>query len=102
LEDFLQPILNIVIMIFDMFHEECLHNNNCHLEFLSIAVELLDKAVSLDEVNGWFASIWILQSIFLDHFIKSVDHALEVLMQFSTSAQSILENDLINLRIMQL
>jgi hypothetical protein len=66
--------------MYNMFHEECHHNNNCHLEFLSIAVELLDEAVSLKEVNGWSASIWILQSIFLDHVIKSVDHALEVLM----------------------
>ncbi len=64
-------------------------------------MELLDKAVSLNEVNGWFTSIQILQSIFLEHVIKSVDHALEVIIQFSTSAQSILNNDHINLPNMQ-
>jgi hypothetical protein len=102
LEDFLQPKLNIVIMMYDVFHEECHHSNNCHLEFLSIAMELLDETVSLKEVNGWSASIWILQSIFVNYVINFDDHALEVLLQFSTTAQSISENDLINLMIMQL
>jgi hypothetical protein len=60
LEDFHHPILNIIIMVFDKFHKEHFYNNNCHLEFLSIAMQLLHKAVSLEEINCWFASKWVL------------------------------------------
>jgi hypothetical protein len=86
LENFLQPILKIVVMMYNVFHEECCHYNNCHLEFLSIAMELLDKAIPCKDVNSWSASLWIFQSIFFNHVVKSIDPALEVLMQFSATS----------------
>jgi hypothetical protein len=41
LEYFPQPILNIILVMLDVFNEKFFHNNNRHLEFLSMAVELL-------------------------------------------------------------
>jgi hypothetical protein len=38
LECFFQPILDIVLVMVDVFNEKFFHNNYCHLEFLSMSV----------------------------------------------------------------
>jgi hypothetical protein len=39
-------VKNIILVVLDMFHEALLQNNRCHLEFLSMLVQLLDNALS--------------------------------------------------------
>jgi hypothetical protein len=64
-------------MILDVFNEKFFHNNNCHLKFLSMEVQLLDEAVFIKKVNSRFASEWIPQTIFLDHVVQPIYHMLE-------------------------
>jgi hypothetical protein len=80
LEYFFDPELNITFVMCNVFNEELLDNNNHHLKFLSVEVQLLDEAVFIEKVNGRFASERILQTISLDHVVQSVYHALEANM----------------------
>jgi hypothetical protein len=80
LEYFFDPELNIAIVMLDVFNEELLYNNNHHLKFLSMEVQLLDEAVFIKKVNGRFASERILQTISLDHVVQPIYHALEANM----------------------
>jgi hypothetical protein len=64
----------------NVFNEELLYNNNRHLKFLSMEVQLLDEAVFIKKVNGRFASEQILQTICLDHVVQPIYHALEANM----------------------
>jgi hypothetical protein len=80
LEYFFDPELNITFVMLDVFNEELLDNNNCHLKFLSLEVQLLDEAVFIEKVNGRFASEWILQTISLNHVVQPIYHALEANM----------------------
>jgi hypothetical protein len=58
LEYFFDPELNIAVVMLDMFNEELLDNNNRHLKFLSMEVQLLDEAVFIKKVHleGGFTS----------------------------------------------
>jgi hypothetical protein len=44
LEYFFDPELNIAVVMLDMFNEELLYNNNRHLKFLSMEVQLAPAA----------------------------------------------------------
>jgi hypothetical protein len=68
------------VVMLDVFNEELLDNNNRHLKFLSMEVQLLDEAVIIKKVNGRFASERILQTIYLDHVVQPIYHALEANM----------------------
>jgi hypothetical protein len=64
----------------DVFKEEFFDNNNRHLKFLSMEVQLLDEAVFIKKVNSRLVCEWILQTVFLDHVLQSIYHGLEANM----------------------
>jgi hypothetical protein len=80
LEHFFHPILDIAVVMLEVFNEKFFDNNNCHLKFLSMEGQLLHKAVFIKKVNGRFASEWIPQTIFLDHIVQPIYHAIEANM----------------------
>jgi hypothetical protein len=57
--------------------------NNSHLEFLSLLVNLGDKALLLQKANGRFVCVDVFYSFTVNKFVQAVDHRIEVHSQLS-------------------